>query len=722
MNMGVPQSGFDVAARQLARYWTAAIWADDAPPAAVDTLVSTHDANGEPRLGWLSRGFQALARGRTVASTPEQAQQLRGEIDALRAHGCERATRLAEVALATLLGRMSGREGEAIEILLRHGSVDDDPRPPAERVWTDACLSLQYAKKRQFEAALRSGLAAEQLANRAELPILRALAARSLSFTFLSLGDVDGALDELQREVSICRSHGVRKMGTFANLMLALILSGRSAEVLTLSESEPWLTSEALLQGRPTLGALLLCAMTEQGQLERARELLRKLKPSPDTGESQLVANRLWLSARTLMAIGEPATAHRELTQALADYKTKGPELSPMNGTQLYEVYSSACEALGDTRGAMAALRESQAYWANWLGQRTYSQLQMLRLQSGSADSAETLLRRRTRAIDSLVARIVDESRHDRTETGNTEAAAAPVVAPAPAPVPTPTDARAAVATTAAAPLLEPRRDARIVGFLTRELHEPHPARGTLRPMLMPSAGGDGRRDWTQLTESSAQLLMQLCHDLLDLARIEANRFELRPEPTDVAALLHEAMAMLTPNAELKGLHVDADIAPGLPRLLVDGHRFMQVVLNLLSNAVKFTTTGHVVLSANWQDQSPQHGQLHVAVIDTGPGLSPPQLALLFEEFARLPARPADAAAATEEAAESAGSAAGGLGVGLSLCRSLVRRMDGELSVSSMPGVGSTFSFVLPLTIAGPTSGPGTQPSCGPTASNDPTQ
>ncbi|MBK8475510.1 MAG: PAS domain S-box protein [Opitutaceae bacterium] len=180
------------------------------------------------------------------------------------------------------------------------------------------------------------------------------------------------------------------------------------------------------------------------------------------------------------------------------------------------------------------------------------------------------------------------------------------------------------------------------------------------------------------LVQSSARHLLALINDLLDLSRIESGRIELHPEPFDFAGVIAEVVAFLTPVAHQKALVLRSDCVPGPQPLVGDRRRILQVLLNLVTNAVKFTERGEVVITARVATC-----QLVVAVRDTGIGIRLDQLPHLFEAFRQL-----DATAHRHYE---------GTGLGLHLCRKLLDLLGGAITVESAAGVGSTFTFTLPL-------------------------
>ena len=197
---------------------------------------------------------------------------------------------------------------------------------------------------------------------------------------------------------------------------------------------------------------------------------------------------------------------------------------------------------------------------------------------------------------------------------------------------------------------------------------------------------------------TSGTTLLQLVDDVLDLARINAGKLALKPEPVNPPALVDEVFSSFRLAASGKGVELVNKTA-GVPTVLLDGHRFRQILFNLVGNAVKFTDRGTVTVAASCAE-----GRIEVSVADTGCGIAPDLLPHIFDPFvqARDPIHSADRV--------------GGTGLGLTICRRLVEAMGGKIEVESELGKGSTFRVSLPLAAAGTgetsvTGGTGASPS-----------
>jgi signal transduction histidine kinase/DNA-binding response OmpR family regulator len=185
----------------------------------------------------------------------------------------------------------------------------------------------------------------------------------------------------------------------------------------------------------------------------------------------------------------------------------------------------------------------------------------------------------------------------------------------------------------------------------------------------------DRQSEALEKANRSAQHLLELVDDILDISKIEAGKLEIFPESTDLAALIRDTATSLQLQAKEKAIDLAVD-APDRLRVETDPARVRQVVLNLLSNAVKFTDEGRVDLRV---DRDPS-GMARIRVSDTGPGIAPEDQARIFEEF--------------EQARTGGGSS--GTGLGLAISRRLAELLGGRLELESEVGVGSTFTFALP--------------------------
>jgi signal transduction histidine kinase len=186
------------------------------------------------------------------------------------------------------------------------------------------------------------------------------------------------------------------------------------------------------------------------------------------------------------------------------------------------------------------------------------------------------------------------------------------------------------------------------------------------------------QRESLTLVKKNSDRLLGLINDLLDLSCIEAGRLDLHRKSLDLARLIPEVAGSLRPLIETKRQQLTLDLGETLPAVWADADRVTQILTNLISNAHKYTLAqGSITVAARRDD-----GFVRVDVSDTGIGLSPEDQAQLFTKYFR--------------AHDRSPQAAGGTGLGLVITRLLVELHGGRITVSSAPGLGSTFSFSLP--------------------------
>ncbi len=176
--------------------------------------------------------------------------------------------------------------------------------------------------------------------------------------------------------------------------------------------------------------------------------------------------------------------------------------------------------------------------------------------------------------------------------------------------------------------------------------------------------------------------LLDLINDLLDLAKIEAGRMEIRVQPIVLGDLFEGLVNLLKPLSEAKKLTIVAAVRPGVPILQTDGSRLQQVLYNFLANAIKFSPPGEKIdLTA----EPIEDGKVKITVVDRGPGVPKEKQQVIFEKF-----RQADQSHTREH---------GGTGLGLAIARELTNLLGGTIGLDSEPGEGASFWCVLPATI-----------------------
>ncbi len=209
------------------------------------------------------------------------------------------------------------------------------------------------------------------------------------------------------------------------------------------------------------------------------------------------------------------------------------------------------------------------------------------------------------------------------------------------------------------------------------------------------------QQKYVQVIKRSGEHLLTLINEVLDLAKIEAEKLELEEKETDLLELLELLRQTFGPMARANQIDLKLNLSPGVPRYIIaDPQKLQQVLINLVSNAVKFTYEGSVTLRVDLVEEAgcavsvaettPVQNStrtstsilLCFAVQDTGSGIAPEELPLIFEAFMQ--------ASAGRQASE-------GTGLGLTISQKLVQFMGGTITVTSVPGQGSTFQFTIPV-------------------------
>jgi signal transduction histidine kinase/ligand-binding sensor domain-containing protein/CheY-like chemotaxis protein len=192
--------------------------------------------------------------------------------------------------------------------------------------------------------------------------------------------------------------------------------------------------------------------------------------------------------------------------------------------------------------------------------------------------------------------------------------------------------------------------------------------------------------EYLTIVKNSADSLLTVINDILDLSKVEAGKLELDPVDFDLRETLEETARLMAFSAEKKHLKLVCDLDPEIPELVrADPIRLRQIVLNLLGNAIKFTEQGEVVLKASVEGRNTEGVLLHFLVRDTGMGIAPEQRQIIFEPFC--------------QAENSANRKSRGTGLGLTISHRLIELMGGKIWVNSELGHGSDFHFTLNLAV-----------------------
>jgi signal transduction histidine kinase len=198
------------------------------------------------------------------------------------------------------------------------------------------------------------------------------------------------------------------------------------------------------------------------------------------------------------------------------------------------------------------------------------------------------------------------------------------------------------------------------------------------REMLTPK-----QRETLEVILDNTRHLVRLINDLLDLARSDAGRLTIEPQPTDASSLIEEAGRTMRGQVDARGQQLIVELEPDLPQVEADADRIRQVLVNLLTNANEYCQDGaRIRVDARRAD-----ADVEISVSDDGPGIPEQQLEHIFERFTR------------GDAGER--QRVGGTGLGLAISKSLIELHGGTIDAASTVGVGSVFRFRLPLVLPG---------------------
>jgi signal transduction histidine kinase/NO-binding membrane sensor protein with MHYT domain len=222
---------------------------------------------------------------------------------------------------------------------------------------------------------------------------------------------------------------------------------------------------------------------------------------------------------------------------------------------------------------------------------------------------------------------------------------------------------------------------------MSHELRTPMNGIMVMNTLMLGTNLGSQQRKFAETVQTSAEALLAILNDILDVSKLEAGKVELEEVDFSLPAVADDVIALMRPRAEEKGIAICQDLDEGAGRLLRgDPGRIRQVLLNLMSNAVKFTDGGSVLVRARSR-RAADLNTLRIEIRDTGIGLTAEAKSKLFQTF--------------QQADGSITRRFGGTGLGLSISRQLVRLMGGDIGMEDRPGGGCIFWFELVLPDAG---------------------
>lgn len=223
---------------------------------------------------------------------------------------------------------------------------------------------------------------------------------------------------------------------------------------------------------------------------------------------------------------------------------------------------------------------------------------------------------------------------------------------------------------------------------LTHELRTPLVGVLGMNELLLQTELNNSQKTLASTVQQSGETLLSLINDILDFSKLESGNFTLNPESGHVADILRQTTSMFVERAEQQGVNFCFDIKPEACRIVnVDILRLKQILMNLIDNAIKFSPQGRVDVRLDMDRQAGNVGLFIFEIEDTGVGMSPADLSVIFDSFRQVE--------------NTSKQFLGGTGLGLSIVRQLVELMDGDIAVDSRPDKGSLFRVKLPLPLVG---------------------
>jgi len=221
---------------------------------------------------------------------------------------------------------------------------------------------------------------------------------------------------------------------------------------------------------------------------------------------------------------------------------------------------------------------------------------------------------------------------------------------------------------------------------ISHELRTPMNGIIGMSDLLLLTKLDEDQLDYATTVRGSAQALMVIISDILDFARLEAGKMVLNPERFDLSRAVDEIAVLLSAEASAKHLRISLHYQAGAPtRFIGDVVRIRQVLTNLVGNAIKFTHEGQIDIRVNCLEGTARQASMYLAVEDTGIGIAPDKIDLIFERFTQIEGQ--------------LSRRFGGTGLGLTIVKQLVEVMGGVVGVESRPNQGSLFWVRLPLPI-----------------------
>lgn len=600
-------------------------------------------------------------------SPPRQASAaVEAAIAGCKELGVQRGLWLCE-DLRGLKAHFEGDFAKALEIGEENSLVPPEARSADERFITLMLLHYAARASGRVADALRHGYRLLALAEAMDSDAHRAHALHNLGALQSDTFNVEDAVVLQEQALALARRLGATELPApfTGNLLYTYAALGEHDKAYrTLTE---WLGQPGGVAAvdRHHQCAAIALAYLGVGRLDEAEQALA-LGPFPHPTDRHLERSWTWVSGEVLCAAGR-YTAARSLCEAYIERAGRRKDDYPFEAYRLLEVIRVASIELGDPEAAERATLRQLEVCAPLVGNSARSRYLSLRFRQFEKDAQA----QEEAAHDPRLAAI-ERAVHDYSAAlRRKRPAAAPSASPGPAD-----------------PLARQRR---FVAHVSHEMRSPISGVLGLTSLLLLSDLDERQRHFVSLARTSAETLMQLVNDILDLAKIESGRFQLDVRPFSLAQLAGEVADTFRVLAQLKGVELVLTVDPKLPPTLEgDALRLRQILTNLVSNAVKFTSKGMIevgvfAIEARHRPADANVQMVRLEVRDTGRGISEAGRRNLFTEFMQEGAPGPDQV--------------GGTGLGLAVTRQLVQLMGGEIGFESVLNEGSLFWVALTLPV-----------------------
>lgn len=633
----------------------ASLWGPETTPVSETTrlgraALQAARASGQGVLEAVAH-FYALNHEIRRAAPAQAAQMLDAAIRRCRELHAPHAVNLLQLTRVTRLQREC-RFVEAAQ-LISAVLEDTEGLHPAEIVLArvrDANICKALGRYDElFESSHRTLAEADQSRYAYTMAVARVNHGAALTETAL---DPQGALPPLQQahELLLPRPVTVSWVVGLGNRIQALYMLGRYDEAYA-AFTEGFAKPGALAMA-PHAQAQTVLALIGVGRLDEAERWLGPERADAVTSMdvNELMHNRA--SRMRLLCAQRRFAEARDYAQATLEH-TDPVNRDPTYVLAFHDLTRQACLGLGDAEGALRAAVASRKACRPVVRMSARARFLVDQLNAGLTGA------------DAL--RPIDLSQLDALQRAVQARESEPDG-----------DLRALAPAHGPAASLPP-----FVAYVAHELRNPIGGVVGMAELLMRTDLDERQRRFVKLMAGSADTLLLLVNDLLDLAKLESGRFEFKPSVTDVGPWLQDTVAPFVEQAGLKALALHTALDANVPAQLVfDGLRLRQVVANLLSNALKFTRQGQVDVSLRLLHMDAERrATVRLEVRDTGSGIPQAALGRLFQDFVQAHAGIAHTH--------------GGTGLGLALCRQLVQRQGGRIGAESEEGVGSCFWFEI---------------------------